>query len=132
MRKSFKKLQSRILNHRFYKNFSNKKSTNCLSNELRKKDLVNNDKCFERFCNINMKLLNKHAPWNKKFVRGNQMPFITKDLSKEIMKRSRMRNRLLKNSLENRMLYTQLHNKEITVYLFLKTLKSDIMQILMN
>ena len=79
-----------------------------------------------------MKLLNKHAPWKKKFVRGNQMPFITKDLSKEIMKRSRTRNRLLKNSLENRMLYTQLHNKEITVYLFLKTLKSDIMQILMN
>ena len=57
---------------------------------------------------ISMNALNKHAPRKKKFVRGNQMPFMTKDLSKEIMKRSRLRSRFLKKkSLENRMLYTQ-------------------------
>ena len=39
------------------------------------------------------------------------MPFMTKDLSKEIMKRSRLRNRFLEDkSLENRMLYTQQRN----------------------
>ena len=39
------------------------------------------------------------------------MPFMTKDLSKEIMKKSRLCNRFLKDkSLENRMLYTQQRN----------------------
>ena len=55
-----------------------------------------------------MNVLNKHVPRKKKIVRGNQMPFMTIDLSKKIMKRSRLRNRFLKNkSLENRVLYTQ-------------------------
>ena len=111
MRKSFKKLQPRIINYRFYKNFSNEKFKSCLLNELRKEDFVNNDKGFEKFCNISMKVLNKHAPGKKKIVRGNQMPFMTKDLSKEIMKKSRLRSRFLKDkSLENRMLYTQQRN----------------------
>ena len=111
MRKSFKKLQPRIINYRSYQNSSNEKFKSCLLNELRKEDFVNNDKGFEKFCNISMKVLNKHAPRKKKIVRGNQMPFMTKDLSKEIMKRSRLRNRFLKDkNLENRMLYTQQRN----------------------
>ena len=58
-----------------------------------------------------MNVLNKHAPRKKKIVRGNQVPFMTKDLSKEIMKRSRLRNRFFKGkSLKNRMLYTQQRN----------------------
>ena len=58
-----------------------------------------------------MKVLSKHAPQKKKIVSGNQMSFTTKDLSKEIMKRSRLCSRFLKDkSLENRMLYTQQRN----------------------
>ena len=58
-----------------------------------------------------MKVLSKHASQKKKIVRGNQIPFMTKDLSKEIMKKSRLRSRFLKDkSLENRMLYTQQRN----------------------
>ena len=37
------------------------------------------------------------APRKRKHARGNQMPFMTKDLSKAIMKRSRLRNNFLKN-----------------------------------
>ena len=85
MRKSFKKLQHRIINYRSYKILSNEKFKSCLLNELRKEDFVNNDKGFEKFCNISINALNKHAPRKKKFVRGSQMPFMTKDLSKEIM-----------------------------------------------
>ena len=112
MRKSFKKLQPRIINYRPYKNFSNKKFKSCLLSELRKEDFVNNDKGFERLCIIRMKALNKHdAPRKKRFARGNQMRFVTKYLSKEITKRSRLRNIFLKNmSVENRMLYTQQRN----------------------
>ena len=32
-------------------------------------------------------ILEKHTPTYKKYVRANQAPFITKTLSKEIMKR---------------------------------------------
>ena len=42
MRKSFQKLQPRIISYRSYKNFSNKKFKSCLLNELRKADFVNN------------------------------------------------------------------------------------------
>ena len=66
----------------------------------------------------------KLAPRRKKYVRGNQMPFMTKDLSKEVIERSRLCSRFLKNkSQENRMLYTQ---QQMTAYLFYERLKSDI------
>ena len=81
MRQSFKKLKPRIITYRSYKNFSNKKFKSCLLNELRKVDFVNNDKGFEKFCNISMNVLNKHPTGKKNYARRNQMPFITKDLS---------------------------------------------------
>ena len=83
MRKSYKKLQPRIISYRSYKNFSNKNFKNCLLNELRKEDFVNNDKGFEKFFNISMNVLSKHAPRKKKVGRGNQMPLMTKELSKK-------------------------------------------------
>ena len=50
---------------------------------------------------------------------------MTKQLSKEIMKRSRLRNNFLRNRTErNKILY----NKQITVCLFSKNLKKDTMK----
>ena len=40
--------------------------------------------------------LDKYAPLKKRYVRANQPPFMNKKLSKEIMKRSRLRNKFLK------------------------------------
>ena len=34
-----------------------------------------NDWGFEKFCDMSIKLLNKHAPIKNKYKRGNQMPF---------------------------------------------------------
>ena len=63
-----------------------------------------------------MNVLNKDSPREKKIVRGNQMPFTTKDFSKEKMKRSRLRNRFLKDkSLANRMLYIQQGNYCVSI-----------------
>ena len=109
--KSFKKFQPRIINYGPHKNFSYEKSKFYLLNELIKEDFINN--VLKRFAMnaISMNVLNKHAPRKKKIVRGNQMPFMTKDFPKEIIKKSRLRNRFLKNkSLENRMLYKQQRN----------------------
>ena len=101
-------LELRIINYRPYKNFSTKKFKSSLVNQFRKEDFVSKDKGFEKFCNITLKVLNKQDPRKKTFAKSNQFPFMTKNLSKKVMKKSRLRHRFLKNnSLENRMLYTQ-------------------------
>ena len=68
--------------------------------------LVNNDDDFQRFYDINITTLIKHAPSKKKYARWNQMFFLTKDLSKAIMARFRLCNNFLNNKKEvNRALY---------------------------
>ena len=111
MIKNFKKIKPRSVNSRSYNNFSNEYYRKCLFNELKRETFVNNDQGFKKFCDMSIKLLNKHAPIKKKYKRGNQMPFITKDLSKAIMKRSKLRNNYLKNKTNaNRMLYKKQRN----------------------
>ena len=111
MRKKFKKIKPRIINCRSYNNFSNEYCRKCFFNELKRETFVNNDRGFEKFCDMSIKLLNKHAPIKMKYKRGNHMPFITKDLSKAIMKRSKLRNNYLKNKTDaNRMLYKKQRN----------------------
>ena len=39
--------------------------------------------------------LEKHAPTKKRYARANQAPYMSKKLSKEIMKRSSLRNKFL-------------------------------------
>ena len=39
--------------------------------------------------------LEKHAPSKTRYTRANQAPYMNKKLSKEIMKRSRLRNKFL-------------------------------------
>ena len=63
-----------------------------------------------------MDTLNSFAAIKKKYAPGNQMPFMTKNLSKEIMTRSRLRNKYLKHKTEeNRLLYTQQRNKWVSL-----------------
>ena len=72
---------------------------------------INNDDGFQRFCHISLDALNKHAPRKKKHARGNEMPFFNKELSKAIMKRTKLRNIFLQNrSEENRIRYTKQGN----------------------
>ena len=111
MRKSFKKLKPRIINYRSYKFFSNEIFRESILEKLAEQTLVNNNYGLEKFCNITLKTLDKYAPRKAKHARGNQMRFMTKDLSKNIMKRSRRRNKYLNNNNEeNRKLYAQQRN----------------------
>ena len=82
--------------------------------KLSKEEFINNDDGLQRFCNINLEVLNQHAPQNKKYVRDNQMLFMRKQLSKKLMNRSRICNNFLRNI-----------GKEITVYLFCKNLRKS-------
>ena len=111
MRKKFKKIKHRIINYRSDNNFSNEYYRKCLFNELKRETSVNNGWGFEKFCDMSIKLLNRHAPIKEKYKRGNRMPFVTKDLSKAIMKRSKLRNNYLKNKSDaNRMLCKKQRN----------------------
>ena len=52
---------------------------------------------YNDFQNILCKLLDKHAPVKKKYLRANESPFMTKHLRKIIMNRSRSKNIFFKN-----------------------------------
>ena len=48
---------------------------------------------YNDFCNRFRKVLDRHAPLKSKFIRGNQAPFMTKELSKGIMTKSKLKNK---------------------------------------
>ena len=60
---------------------------------------------------IFMELLNKIAPLKTKFLRANHSKFVTKEVSKAIMLRTKLRNKFLKkNTLESRAKYNKRGN----------------------
>ena len=66
---------------------------------------------YNKLTNILYNTLEKHAPLKSKTVRGNQAPFMNKELSKAIMEKSRLRNRHLKYpSRENFLAYKNIKN----------------------
>ena len=76
----------------------------------------NCDKSFKNFTFSRNAILNKHAPQKKKYVRGNQSPFMNKTLSKVIMQRSKLRNLFLKKRTEeNRNNYVKQRNLCVTL-----------------
>ena len=77
--------------------FSNEAYRETLLHELSQAVFVNSDNCLQRLCAININILSRHAPCKRKHAGVNQMPFITKDLSKAIMERSRLRINFLNN-----------------------------------
>ena len=89
---SFQKCKPRIITYRNYKNYDNdvlrsEIQTFC---SLKETDLG----LFKEsiFC-----IFNKLAPIRKKYLRANEAPFMTKELHNAIMKRSRYRNKFLKD-----------------------------------
>ena len=66
----------------------------------------------------------------KKYARGNHIPFMNKALSKEIMPRTRLRNKFLKDRSEkNKKKYSKQRNYCVCL---LRKSKSDISEILMR
>ena len=44
---------------------------------------------YQHFLNVFIEILNKYAPMKQKYLRANKRIFITKELLKKIMKRSK-------------------------------------------
>ena len=55
---------------------------------------------YDTFQEIIVSLLNVHVPLKKKYLRANHLSFVTKELRKAIMERTRLRNIYLKQRTE--------------------------------
>ena len=72
----------------------------------------NSELAFEKFKMLYSEIVEKHAPIKHKVLKGNQAPFMTRDLSKQIMVRSRLRNKFNKHkTTENWKAYKSRRNK---------------------
>ena len=88
--------------YRFYKSFNIDNFKSILNQKLNNLSSTIYDNIEETF----LSLLNKHAPHKKKILRHNNGPFMTKELQKEIMKRSKLKNKYnKKRNYENWSLY---------------------------
>ena len=71
----------------------------------------NNDLEFDIFKAVLNQAIQKHAPIKQRYVRANQAPFINKTINKEIMKRSRLRNKFLNTKSDiDRKVYNKQRN----------------------
>ena len=95
LKQHFPKQKPRVVIHRQYKNFRNDYFRIELENALLKYDINNID--YDNFIKTFLTVLDKHAPIKKKYLRANHANFVTKQLRKAIMKRSKLRNDFLKD-----------------------------------
>ena len=87
----FQKLMPKLIVYRDYKNFDSSKF---------RSDIVTatcNLDNFSTYKSTTFNIVNHHIPINKKYIRANEAPFISKEFHKAIMKRSRLRNIFLKH-----------------------------------
>ena len=102
-------LTPKVVSYRKYKLFDSDKFKLEVSDKLSMQDLSTMD--YKNFKDTIIDSLNKHAPLKRKYLRANHSNFITKELSKAIMQRSKLRNLYLKvRSDENRIRYKKQRN----------------------
>ena len=118
----FRKLRPKVISYRDFTKFENERIMDSpyLALNIQNIDYTKN---LDLFFNIHQNELNHRAPREKKYIRGNNKPFMTKTLSKFIMERKRFRKKFfLKNPTnENR-------DKETFAHLFSEKKKSHILQ----
>ena len=104
---SFKKQKPKIVTYRDYKRFDNEKFRESLITCFSTGKNIS----YDTFENLVLQTLGKMAPIKQKHIRGNQSPFMNKDIHKAIMTRMRLRNRFLKEPTEmNRLAYKKQRN----------------------
>ena len=81
-----------MINYRNYKNFLNKLFRADLIRELSNNSIPEDH--LIGFLDACKKSLDYHTLPKKKYIKANQAPLLTKELNKEILTRSRLRNKL--------------------------------------
>ena len=115
LKQYFKKKEPTVIKYRKHKNFCNDRFRSQLLNELNKGLIKISD--LEHFNATILKILDHEAPIKMKYVRANEAPFMNKTIKKAIMKRSRLRNKFVKNpSEENNLNYKKQRNFCVTLF----------------
>ena len=110
-RSYFPRSPPKTISYRRFRYFGTKDFLYELENKLCSKE-CNGGVKYDDLTNILRSTLDNHAPQKQKHVRGNQAPFMTKELSKTIMTRSRIKNKYNKwPSRENFLALKQIKNK---------------------
>ena len=96
-RSHFERIPPKKNEYRNYNKFDIKNVLRDLHQEMIQGEMYkyNND-MYSTFSDVFRSVLDRHAPLKMKMIRGNQGPFMTKQLSKAIMNRSKLRNRYIK------------------------------------
>ena len=98
MKTLFPRLKPDIVNYRDYKGFVN----NYFRSELLQ-EIKSSDSDLTSFIDLQYSLqrvLDKHAPLKKRYVRANQQTFMDKELNQAILVRSKLQNKYLKSKYE--------------------------------
>ena len=107
----FKRFPAKVIEYRNYKTFDQNEFLRNLYQELIKSNSCNGEQQYDIFPSIFRRVLDKHAPLKMKKRRGNQAKFMTKELRKAIMVRSRLKDKYLKRpSRENFLAYKKAKN----------------------
>ena len=90
----FKKLPAKVIKYRNYKTFDQNEFLRNIDQELIESNSYNDEQPYDIFTSIFRRILDKHAPLKMKKLRGNQANFMTKELRKAIINRSRPKNNI--------------------------------------
>ena len=105
----FKKQSPKIVHYRDYNNFKHDDFRNDLIETLQTFDVEYVD--YNIFNSSFLKVLNRHAPQKQRYVRSNQSKFMDRELNKAVMKRSRLRNKFIKDKTQvSKEAYTKQRN----------------------
>ena len=106
----FKKQSPKVISYRNHNIFSNYFFRTDLINEISSNSILEGD--FNGFLDACKKSLDYQAPREMKYARANQVPFLTKEIDKEIMTRSRLRYKFLRcRSDENKKAHNEQRNR---------------------
>ena len=112
MRSYYKKLPPKNVLYRSVKRFEKTTFLRDLNSRLIQGELHKNcQEPYNKLMQIFSEVLDNHAPVKQKVVSGNQAPFMTKDLSKAIMMKSKAKNQYVKwPSRENYLAFKRAEN----------------------
>ena len=95
LKASFDKEKPNVVNYRDYKNLREETFRQELQTELA--DLEVQLMTYASFQDTFLRVLDKHAPMKKRYIRANDSPFMNRTLRKAFMLRTRLKNRYNKN-----------------------------------
>ena len=116
MKVFYKKQKPKIIQCWSYKNVDNQVFQGELNSELLKIDINNAE--LSEFTEIFLSILHKHAPRKQNFIRANNSNLVTKSLRKAIIKRSKIRNKYLRERTNGaKCLYNKQRNLFVSILL---------------